>query len=145
MTPEQLPLPVTPPRRRAYRREEFLVSASNAAALALVDGWRGWPGGQAALTGPEGAAASAGTTLSLAEPPAGQYDMVLEVLAPGGCLASSSASLHVVQGPTAGFSLPNEACAGDTVDVGLASGTVTAVFVDDGQPVEFGEPLLVIE
>ncbi len=78
------------------------------------------------LTGPEGAAASAGTTLSLAEPPAGQYDMVLEVLAPGGCLASSSASLHVVQGPTAGFSLPNEACAGDTVDVGLASGTVTA-------------------
>ena len=78
------------------------------------------------LTGPEGAAASAGTTLSLAAPPAGQYDMVLEVLAPGGCLASSSASLHVVQGPTAGFSLPNEACAGDTVDVGLASGTVTA-------------------
>ncbi len=26
-----------------------------------------------------------------------------------------------------------------------SSGTVTAIFVDDGQPVEFGEPLLVIE
>jgi acetyl-CoA carboxylase biotin carboxyl carrier protein len=25
------------------------------------------------------------------------------------------------------------------------AGTVTAVFVEDGQPVEFGEPLLVIE
>ena len=26
-----------------------------------------------------------------------------------------------------------------------SSGTVTAIYVDDGQPVEFGEPLLVIE
>ncbi len=26
-----------------------------------------------------------------------------------------------------------------------SSGTITAVFVDDGQPVEFGEPLLIIE
>ena len=96
------------------------------------------------LTGPEGAAASAGTTLSLAEPPAGQYDMVLEVLAPGGCLASSSASLHVVQGPTAGFSLPNEACAGDTVDVGLASGTVTAdtTWSWNGQAISLAEGAL---
>lgn len=55
MSGEQLPLDIALPRRRAFGRDAFLVSGSNEAALAMVEGWRLWPGGQAALTGPEGA------------------------------------------------------------------------------------------
>lgn len=42
----------------ALGRADFFVSESNRAALALLDGWRDWPGGQLALTGPEGAGKS---------------------------------------------------------------------------------------
>ncbi|MGF1659018.1 MAG: chromosomal replication initiator DnaA [Rubrimonas sp.] len=36
-------------------RAEFVEGPPNAAALRLVEGWRGWPGGRLALVGPEGA------------------------------------------------------------------------------------------
>ena len=44
-------LPVT----EAYRREDFFVSAAISQALAVIDGWREWPGGKLLLIGPEGA------------------------------------------------------------------------------------------
>ena len=46
------------PRHDARGREDFMVSASNSTALALIDGWPDWPHGRLALTGPEGAGKS---------------------------------------------------------------------------------------
>ena len=43
------------PHRTARGREDFFVSAANAAALAGLDGWRGWPDGRMLLIGPSGA------------------------------------------------------------------------------------------
>jgi len=40
------------PLREARGRGDFFVSASNAAALAAIDGWRDWPGRKLVLTGP---------------------------------------------------------------------------------------------
>lgn len=42
------------PHRAAMGREDFLVSESNAAAVALVDRWPDWPVGAAVLVGPKG-------------------------------------------------------------------------------------------
>ena len=42
------------PLRPARGRTDFFVAPSNAAALAAVDGWRGWPQGRLVLTGPAG-------------------------------------------------------------------------------------------
>lgn len=53
--PVQIPFDFAPPRRRAFGREDFTPSPSNADALALIDGWRGWPERRLALIGPEGA------------------------------------------------------------------------------------------
>lgn len=46
------------PLREARGRGDFFVSDSNAAALAALDGWQGWPGAKLLLTGPEGAGKS---------------------------------------------------------------------------------------
>lgn len=54
MMPEQLPLSLALPRRRARGRAGFIVSAANDAALKLIDGWREWPTGRLAIFGPEG-------------------------------------------------------------------------------------------
>ncbi|MBF9058518.1 chromosomal replication initiator DnaA [Rhodobacterales bacterium HKCCSP123] len=43
------------PFRAAMGRDDFFVSAANAAAVAGIDGWRDWPGAKMLLTGPEGA------------------------------------------------------------------------------------------
>lgn len=51
----QIPLGLALPKRPARGREAFRVSASNVDAVALIDGWRGWPNGLLTLTGPEGA------------------------------------------------------------------------------------------
>jgi chromosomal replication initiation ATPase DnaA len=51
-TPEQLVFEL--PHRAAIGREDFLVSDSNAAAVALVDRWPDWPVGAAVLVGPKG-------------------------------------------------------------------------------------------
>ncbi|MHA7887024.1 P-loop NTPase family protein [Roseicyclus sp.] len=42
------------PFRAAMGRDDFFVSAANAAAVAGIDGWQGWPGAKMLLTGPEG-------------------------------------------------------------------------------------------
>jgi chromosomal replication initiation ATPase DnaA len=46
------------PLREARGRGDFFVSDSNAAALAALEGWHGWPGRKLVLTGPEGAGKS---------------------------------------------------------------------------------------
>jgi chromosomal replication initiation ATPase DnaA len=51
-TPEQLVFEL--PHRAAMGLEDFLVSDSNAAAVALVDRWPDWPIGAAVLVGPRG-------------------------------------------------------------------------------------------
>lgn len=43
------------PARPALGRGDFVVSPGAGPALALLDGWGGWPAGRAALVGPEGA------------------------------------------------------------------------------------------
>lgn len=43
------------PPRPAMGRDDFYVSSANAAAVALIDGWRDWPMGKLVLTGDEGA------------------------------------------------------------------------------------------
>jgi len=50
---EQLALPL--PARAALGRQDFLVAAPNAAALATVEDWRNWPARKLVLVGPEGA------------------------------------------------------------------------------------------
>ena len=49
----QLPLDLV--FRPSRAREDYVVSAANAPALAQIDAWRDWPNGKAVLTGPEGA------------------------------------------------------------------------------------------
>jgi chromosomal replication initiation ATPase DnaA len=48
----QLRLDLTKPRSHA--RDDFVVSPSNAAAVAALDAWPRWPGGRLALIGPAG-------------------------------------------------------------------------------------------
>ena len=43
------------PVRPARGREDFFVSPANARAVALIEGWRGWPGRKLLLCGPDGA------------------------------------------------------------------------------------------
>ena len=43
------------PVRPALGREDFFVSPANAEAVAMIEGWQGWPGGKLALAGPAGA------------------------------------------------------------------------------------------
>jgi chromosomal replication initiation ATPase DnaA len=47
----QLRLPLQ--REPSYRREDFVVSPSNAEAVRLVEAWPAWPAGVLALVGPE--------------------------------------------------------------------------------------------
>lgn len=55
-TPQQLAFEL--PHRQALGVEDFLVSDSNAAAVALVDRWPDWPVGAAVITGPAGSGKS---------------------------------------------------------------------------------------
>jgi chromosomal replication initiation ATPase DnaA len=54
--PRQLPLPL--PHSPSFAREDFLAAASNAAALALIESWPGWPAPLMLLVGPPGAGKS---------------------------------------------------------------------------------------
>lgn len=56
MMSEQLAFPQ--PRAEAWGREDFMVTASNAQAVALLDGWRAWPQGRLGLVGPKGSGKS---------------------------------------------------------------------------------------
>ncbi len=42
-------------QRDGFSRQDFFPSASNRAALAMVDAWQGWPAGRMLLVGPQGA------------------------------------------------------------------------------------------
>lgn len=46
------------PHEESFRRDDFLESPANAAALALVDRWPEWPGRAATIVGPHGAGKS---------------------------------------------------------------------------------------
>jgi chromosomal replication initiation ATPase DnaA len=46
------------PHAESFRRDDFLESASNAAALALVERWPNWPDMSAAIIGPAGSGKS---------------------------------------------------------------------------------------
>lgn len=50
LAPRQLVLDL--PHRAAFGAEDFLVSPSNADAVAMVDAWREWPRGSALIVGP---------------------------------------------------------------------------------------------
>jgi chromosomal replication initiation ATPase DnaA len=54
--PRQLALALD--HAESFAREDFLSGPSNAAALALIDCWPGWPNGAIILTGPEGSGKS---------------------------------------------------------------------------------------
>jgi chromosomal replication initiation ATPase DnaA len=54
--PEQLVLAL--PHRQAQEAEDFLVSRSNAAAVALIDQWPAWPNPSVLVSGPAGAGKS---------------------------------------------------------------------------------------
>jgi chromosomal replication initiation ATPase DnaA len=54
--PQQLLLDL--PHRAALGRDDFLVTAANAAAVALIDQWPQWPTHAAILLGPEGSGKS---------------------------------------------------------------------------------------
>lgn len=43
------------PGRTALGREDFFVSPANAAAVAMIEGWQGWPARKLMLAGPQGA------------------------------------------------------------------------------------------
>lgn len=51
-------LPLQLPYRAALGREDFLVGAANAAAVAAIDGWPDWPYGGLLLIGPTGSGKS---------------------------------------------------------------------------------------
>lgn len=51
--PEQLSFDL--PVRAALGREDFFVAPGNAMAVALIEGWRDWPGRKLVLEGPKGA------------------------------------------------------------------------------------------
>ena len=46
------------PHAESFRRDDFLASPANAAALALVERWPDWPGRLTAIVGPHGAGKS---------------------------------------------------------------------------------------
>lgn len=50
----QAPLDLVFPRRKAMGRDDFIETAANADAAALVSAWRRWPEGRLALIGPKG-------------------------------------------------------------------------------------------
>lgn len=55
MSPEQPPLGLPFPRRRAMGREDFVVGPANRAAAALIGAPQGWPEGRLGLSGPPAA------------------------------------------------------------------------------------------
>ncbi|MFN3936949.1 MAG: chromosomal replication initiator DnaA [Gemmobacter sp.] len=55
------------PVRAALGRTDFMISPSNAVAVAAVDGWRGWPQGKLVLVGAEGSGKSHLTAVWAAE------------------------------------------------------------------------------
>jgi chromosomal replication initiation ATPase DnaA len=58
MTTKAKQLPLALPHRQALAREDFLVTASNSAAVELIDQWPNWPSYGAVILGPAGSGKS---------------------------------------------------------------------------------------
>lgn len=58
MTPKPEQLLLDLPTRQAFGRDDFLVTSSNAAAVALIDQWPDWPTHGAIIVGPAGSGKS---------------------------------------------------------------------------------------
>ncbi len=99
------------PHAESFRRDDFLASPANEAALALVERWPEWPGRMAAIVGPRGAGKShlaaiwaertgarivAASALERAEVPAALATgaLVVEDVAPGA--ADEAALFHLL-------------------------------------------------
>ncbi|MEM7598766.1 MAG: DnaA/Hda family protein [Pseudomonadota bacterium] len=54
--PQQLSFDL--PSRTALGRDDFFVSPANAHAVAMIEGWEGWPGRKLMLVGPQGSGKS---------------------------------------------------------------------------------------
>jgi chromosomal replication initiation ATPase DnaA len=101
------------PGRTGYLRADFFPSASNRAALAMIDTWQDWPSGKMLLIGPQGAgkthlvhlwAADTGAqVLAAADLPRAD----VQALAQGGCVAIEDAQQIAPQGEAALFHLHN--------------------------------------
>lgn len=101
------------PAPAAYRREDFFASASNRAALAMVDEWQAWPQGKMLLIGPQGAgkthlvhlwAAQSGAQIFAAQ----HIETAdLPALAQSGAVAIEDAQRLTPQGEAALFHLHN--------------------------------------
>jgi chromosomal replication initiation ATPase DnaA len=78
------------PHRAATGRDDFLVSESNSAAVALVDSWPNWPAPAVVLAGPPGSGkthlAEVWRAMSAARIMRGLPAGALEELLPGACL-----------------------------------------------------------
>jgi len=103
------------PSLSGYRRADFFPSASNRAALEMIDNWRAWPQGKMLLIGPQGAgkthlvhmwAAQAGAHIVAAQDLAAQADD-LPRLAQSGAVAVEDAQLLPPKGEAALFHLHN--------------------------------------
>jgi chromosomal replication initiation ATPase DnaA len=101
------------PSRTGYTRADFFPSASNSAALSMVDAWAGWPSGKMLLIGPHGAgkthlvhlwAHQVGAQVVAAQDLA---DMDVHGLAQGGAVAVEDAQNIVQSAETALFHLHN--------------------------------------
>jgi chromosomal replication initiation ATPase DnaA len=58
MTPKNQQLVLDLPHRQALGRDDFLVTASNSAAVELIDQWPNWPSYAAIIVGPPGSGKS---------------------------------------------------------------------------------------
>lgn len=101
------------PGRTAYARADFFPSASNRAALMMVDTWHDWPSGKMLLVGPHGAgkthlahlwAAETGAKMLAA---AALPDADVPNLAQDGCVVIEDAQSIAPQGEAALFHLHN--------------------------------------
>lgn len=96
-----------------FDRADFFASASNRAALAMVDGWADWPSGKMLLIGPQGAGKThlahiwAGLSGAQIVQGAGLHGADVPALAAGGRVVVEDAHSLTPQGEAALFHLHN--------------------------------------
>jgi chromosomal replication initiation ATPase DnaA len=99
--------------RQGFDRADFFPSASNRAALAMVDGWQDWPSGRMLLIGPQGAGKThlahiwAGVSGAQITPAASLHSADLADLASAGAVVVEDAQAIAPQGEAALFHLHN--------------------------------------
>lgn len=103
---EQQLLDISLPRRRAFERDDFYVSASNEAALVMIESTSDWPNRQLILTGPEGAGKSHLAHVWMEA--TGAERVLAKNLAEGDVAALASIGAVVVEDVDRGLSEANE-------------------------------------